>query len=178
MLWTIPTVSLEYVCCLHHKECSGLRRPGMVSFDVDDQSQQTPNHPKQIFSKNFRGTIINSHSRFTSRMQHPATEVRYPVATAYQAEKYRCHPPEDPLYALAHAVPPSRLKPKTWQHSLTIFHHKLTSIRLLATLAWPSKLTLHKLNPCYQQGDQQCSGHVHQHLMKHWSYQGMDQLMC
>ena len=40
-------------------------------------------------------------------------EVRYQVATAYQAEKYRRHPPDDPLYTLAHAVPPSRLKRKT-----------------------------------------------------------------
>ena len=36
--------------------------------------------------------------------------------TAYQAEKYRCHHVEDPLYILAHTVPPTRLKRRTWQH--------------------------------------------------------------
>ena len=41
---------------------------------------------------------------------------RYEAATAYQAEKYRRHPPDDPLYKLAHANPPTRLKRKTWQH--------------------------------------------------------------
>lgn len=41
---------------------------------------------------------------------------RFEVATAYQAEKYRRHPIEDPLYTLAHAVPPNRLKRRTWQH--------------------------------------------------------------
>jgi hypothetical protein len=41
---------------------------------------------------------------------------RYEAATAYQAEKYRRHPTDDPLYSLAHADPPSRLKQRTWQH--------------------------------------------------------------
>ena len=43
-------------------------------------------------------------------------EARYRAATAYQAEKYRRHPPNDPLYTLAHATPPTRLKRQTWQH--------------------------------------------------------------
>jgi len=41
---------------------------------------------------------------------------RYEAATAFQAEKYRRFPCDDPLYRLAHADPPTRLKKKTWQH--------------------------------------------------------------
>ena len=42
--------------------------------------------------------------------------VRYEATIAYQAEKYRRHPSDDPLHILAHAQPPSRLKRKTRQH--------------------------------------------------------------
>ncbi len=41
---------------------------------------------------------------------------RWEAATAFLAEKYRRHPPDDPLYALAHQTPPTRLRRRTWQH--------------------------------------------------------------
>ena len=41
---------------------------------------------------------------------------RCDAATAYQAEKYRRHSPDDPLYVLAHQDPPTRLRSRTWQH--------------------------------------------------------------
>jgi hypothetical protein len=44
-------------------------------------------------------------------------QVRYDVATAYQAEKYRRHPQTDPIFETAHrALPPSRLKRSNWQY--------------------------------------------------------------
>ena len=43
--------------------------------------------------------------------------VRWDAATAYQAEKCHRHPPDDPLYMLAHATPLRRLKQQTWQHA-------------------------------------------------------------
>lgn len=47
----------------------------------------------------------------------PPLHVRYDVATAYQAEKHRRHPPTDPIYRTAHQVlPPSRLKRSNWQY--------------------------------------------------------------
>jgi ribonuclease HI len=43
--------------------------------------------------------------------------VRWDAATAYQAEKYRRHPSDDPLYVLAHTTPLRRLKQQTWQQA-------------------------------------------------------------
>lgn len=46
----------------------------------------------------------------------PSLDIPFKIITAYHAEKYRRHAADDPLYQLAHSLPPSRLKRKTWQH--------------------------------------------------------------
>jgi hypothetical protein len=46
----------------------------------------------------------------------PPLMVRYQFSTAYYAEKYRRHPPSDPLYIIAHqSLPNQRLKRSSWQ---------------------------------------------------------------
>jgi hypothetical protein len=44
-------------------------------------------------------------------------QVCYDLATAYQAEKFCHHHPDDPIYRTAHqALPPTRLKHSNWQY--------------------------------------------------------------
>jgi hypothetical protein len=47
----------------------------------------------------------------------PPIMVRYQLATAYYAEKYRRHHPTDPVYIIAHqSLPNQRLKRSSWQY--------------------------------------------------------------